>query len=57
MGLAGRTEIERLEVRRRAEQQPGRVGAPALVKGNLPAQSFHLGGPRLVRRPGLHRDQ
>jgi len=57
MGLAGQADVERLKAPCRAEQQPGGVGAAALVKGDLPAQVLHLGGPQLIQRAGLDRDQ
>ena len=49
--------VERLEAPGRAEQQPGRVAAAALVQGDLPAQVLHLRGLQLVQRAGLDRDQ
>jgi hypothetical protein len=50
-------DIERLQAPGCAEHQPRSVADTSLVKGDLPAQVLHLGGPQRVRRPGLDRDQ
>ena len=55
--LTGQAHVERLEAPGCAEQQPGGVGAAALVEGDLPAQAFHLSGAQLIQRAGLDRDQ
>ena len=57
MRRAGQPGVDRLEAPGRAEQQPGRVAAAALVKGDLPAQQLHLRGLQRVERIGLDGDQ
>jgi hypothetical protein len=42
--LACSAGVQRLEVAGRAQQQPGRVAAAALVVGDLPAQVLRLCG-------------
>ena len=54
---AGHSGVGRLQAPGRAEQQPPRVVAAALVKGDLPAQQLHLRGLLRVERVGLDGDQ
>jgi hypothetical protein len=48
MRRAGQSDSDRFEPPGPIEQQPGRVAAAPLVKGNLPAQTLHLRGLQLV---------
>jgi hypothetical protein len=55
--LARGVGVERLKMPGRAQQQPGRFADASLVKRDLAAQVFYVGGPQRVRRPGLDGDQ
>ena len=57
MRRAGQVGVDRLEAPGRAEQQPIRVAAAPLFKGDLPAQALHLRGLQRIQRAGLDRDQ
>jgi hypothetical protein len=52
-----RAGFQRLEVAGRAEQQPGRVAALALVIGDLPARVLRLRGSQRIRRAGFDGGQ
>ena len=57
MRLARQRGIDRLEAAGRAQQQPRRVAAAALVESDLSAQALQLGGLQCIQRASLDGDQ